>query len=79
MRSMRVIARVEHEHTAAQDLILDRLDVARADAEQGVCVDRQLRRGGGEHRTMRCAHWRRPVASSKPEFSLPTMNSRFPA
>src|SRR3954454_7605938 len=35
--------------------------------------------GRGEARTIRCAHCSSPVASSKPEFSLPTMNRRLPA
>jgi hypothetical protein len=35
--------------------------------------------GDGEARVIRLAHWRRPDASSKPEFCLPMMNRRLPA
>jgi thioredoxin reductase len=35
--------------------------------------------GEGDERAIRLAHWSSPVASSKPEFCLPMMNSRLPA
>ena len=49
-RSMRVDRGIEDEDAAAHEAVLDRLDVARADAGQRVRVDRQLGRPRrGEH------------------------------
>jgi hypothetical protein len=63
-------SRHEHRNATAEHVVLERLDVARPDADQRPGIDRQRGRRG-EQSTIWRAHGSRPVASSKPEFCLP--------
>ena len=70
---------VEDADPAAQDVVLVRLDVARPDADERLRLDRQLAPATATTRTSWRAHGSRPVASSKPEFCLPMMSTRWSA